>query len=94
MVTHVNHALYTGLLSFWVARKSRDAQYQYWIARGNESKLTLKRWVQSSPWTFENKWYLLEAEESFSNNDYEAAKLFYKQAISSAKFHKVRRRHE
>eukprot|EP00985_Skeletonema_marinoi_P003659 scaffold1598_cov139-Skeletonema_marinoi.AAC.3 len=86
MVTHVNHALYTGLISFWVARKSRDAQC--WIARGNESKLTLKRWAESSPWTFENKWYLLEAEESFSHNDYEAAKLFYKHAISSAKFHK------
>eukprot|EP00984_Skeletonema_dohrnii_P014974 scaffold6412_cov147-Skeletonema_dohrnii-CCMP3373.AAC.1 len=86
MVTHVNHALYTGLLSFWVARKSRDAQC--WIARGSESKLTLKRWAESSPWTFENKWYLLEAEESFSHNDYEAAKVFYKQAISSAKFHK------
>jgi predicted ATPase len=92
MVTHVNHALYTGLISFWVARKSRDAQC--WIARGNESKLTLKRWAESSPWTFENKWYLLEAEESFSHNDYEAAKLFYKHAISSAKFHKVRRRCE
>eukprot|EP00984_Skeletonema_dohrnii_P026077 scaffold15349_cov139-Skeletonema_dohrnii-CCMP3373.AAC.2 len=33
-------------------------------------------------------WYLLEAEEAFSNNDYEAAKLFYKQAILSAKLHK------
>ncbi|KAK1734468.1 putative AAA ATPase [Skeletonema marinoi] len=90
MVTHIYNALYTGLISFWVARKSRarDAQYQYWIARGNESKLTLKRWVQSSPWTFENKWYLLEAEESFSQSDYVAAKLLYKQAISSAKLHK------
>eukprot|EP00984_Skeletonema_dohrnii_P017276 scaffold7833_cov101-Skeletonema_dohrnii-CCMP3373.AAC.1 len=86
MVTHVHHALFTGLISFWVARKSRDAQF--WFARGNESKLTLKRWAESSPWTFENKWYLLEAEESFSHNDYEVAKLFYKQAISSAKLHK------
>eukprot|EP00984_Skeletonema_dohrnii_P028978 scaffold19263_cov118-Skeletonema_dohrnii-CCMP3373.AAC.1 len=88
VVSHIYNALYTGLISFWVARKSRDAQYQYWIARGNESKLTLKRWVQSSPWTFENKWCLLEAEEAFSHNDYEAAKSFYKQAISSAKLHK------
>jgi len=92
MVADVNHALYTGLISFWVTRKSRDAQY--WIARGNESKLTLKRWAESFPWTFENKWHLLEAEESFSHNDYEAAKSFYKQAISSAKLHKVRRRRE
>ncbi|KAK1741322.1 putative AAA ATPase, partial [Skeletonema marinoi] len=88
MVTHIYPALHTGLISFWVARKSRDAQC--WFARGNESKLTFKRWAESSRWTFENKWYLLEAEESFSHNDYEVAKLFYKQAISSAKLHKVR----
>eukprot|EP00985_Skeletonema_marinoi_P001771 scaffold703_cov184-Skeletonema_marinoi.AAC.1 len=86
MVTHIYPALHTGLISFWVARKSRDAQC--WFARGNECKMTLKRWAESSQWTFENKWYLLEAEESFSHNDYEAAKSFYKQAISSAKLHK------
>eukprot|EP00984_Skeletonema_dohrnii_P034453 scaffold33562_cov125-Skeletonema_dohrnii-CCMP3373.AAC.7 len=86
MVTHINTALYTGLISYWVARKSRDTKY--WFARGNESKLTFKRWAESSQWTFENKWYLLEAEESFCYNDYEVAKLFYKQAISSAKLHK------
>jgi predicted ATPase len=88
LATHINTALYTGLISFWVARKSRDAQC--WFTRGNESKLTLKIWAESSQWTFENKWYLLEAEESFTNNDFEAAKSFYKQAISSAKLHKVR----
>ena len=44
-----------------------------------------------SQWTFENKWYLLEAEESFCSNDVEAAKTYYKKAITSAKLHKVRR---
>jgi hypothetical protein len=87
LTNHINHALYTGLISFWVARKSG---LQYWFEKGNESKLTMKSWAESSQWTFENKWYLLEAEESFSNNDYEAAKSFYTQAISSAKLHKVR----
>ena len=41
-------------------------------------------------WTFENKWYLLEAEESYFNRDFEAAKAYYEKAISSAKDHKVR----
>ena len=92
LTNHINHAFFTGLISFWVARKSGE---QYWFGRGNESKLTLKRWSESSQcWTFENKWYLLEAEEAFSNNDYETAKSFYTQAISSAKLHKVRRRSE
>eukprot|EP00985_Skeletonema_marinoi_P011411 scaffold5430_cov122-Skeletonema_marinoi.AAC.1 len=86
MVAHIYPALHTGLISFWVARKSRDAQC--WFARGNESKLTFKRWAESCQWTFENKWYLLEAEESFCHNDYEVAKSFYKQAVSSAKLHK------
>jgi predicted ATPase len=84
-----SQTFYVGLISFWVTRKSG---LQYWFGRGNESKLALKKWAESSQWTFENKWYLLEAEESFSNNDYEAAKSFYTQAISSAKLHKVRSR--
>jgi predicted ATPase len=88
MANHINHALYTGLISYWVARKSRDGQK--WYDRGNECKMTLKRWAESSQWTFVNKWYLLEAEESFTNNDFEAAKSFYKQAITFAKLHKVR----
>ena len=88
MANHINHALYTGLISYWVARKSRDGQK--WYDRGNECKMTLKRWAESSQWTFVNKWYLLEAEESFTNNDFEAAKSFYKEAISFAKLHKVR----
>jgi len=89
LLTMQGMLLYTGLISFWVARKSG---IQYWFGRGNECKLTIKSWAESSQWTFENKWYLLEAEESFSNNDYEAAKSFYTQAISSAKLHKVRSR--
>ncbi len=58
--------------------------------RGNKSKLALKQWAESSQWTFENKWYLLEAEESFCNNDFEAAKTYYDKAVLSAKSHKVR----
>jgi hypothetical protein len=86
---HAVHAFYIGLTSFWLARRSREEQQQ-WYQRGNESKLALKRWAESSRWTFENKWYLLEAEESYCNNDFEAAKSFYGKAISSAKDHKVR----
>ena len=88
---HAVHAFYFGLLSFWVARKSWEKQQQQqWYQRGNESKLALKRWAETSKWTFENKWYLLEAEESYCNNDFKSAKSFYGKAISSAKDHKVR----
>jgi histidine kinase len=85
---HAVHAFYTGLISFWVARKSSDRQQ--WHERGERSKLALKKWAESSLWTFEHKWYLLEAEESYYYNDFEVAELFYEKAISSAKEHKVR----
>ncbi|KAK1743977.1 putative AAA ATPase [Skeletonema marinoi] len=85
-INHSFHAFYIGLISFWLARKSKDGQH--WIERGKSSKLALKKWAESSSWTFENKWFLLEAEESFCNNNYDAAKTYYDKAISSAKDHK------
>lgn len=85
-MNHAVHAFYIGLISFWVARKSSNEQE--WNVRGSKSKAALKQWAQSSRWTFENKVYLLEAEESYCNNDFDAAKTFYDKAISSAKEHK------
>jgi len=52
-LTHAYHLFYVGLISFWLARKSRDEQQ--WHHRGNKSKLALKRWAESSRWTFESK---------------------------------------
>ncbi len=92
---HAFHAFYVGLASFWLARKSRDGQqqqqqHQQWQERGKLFTLALKKWAESSHWTFENKWCLLEAEDAYCNNDFEAAKKYYGKAISSAKDHKVR----
>ena len=84
---HSFHAYYIGLISFWLARKSTAEQQ--WLERGRRCKLALKKWAESSLWTFENRWYLLEAEESYCNNDFDVAKLFYDKAIASAKEHKV-----
>jgi len=89
LFAHSYHAFCIGLISFWLARKS--GYEQQWHERGKRSKLALKKWAESSQWTFENKWYLLEAEESYCNNDFDRAKLYYEKAISSAKDHKVRR---
>ncbi len=51
------HAFYIGLISFWLARNSRGYGDQcQWHKRGNKSKVALKKWVESSRWTFENKW--------------------------------------
>jgi predicted ATPase len=91
LLLHAQHAFYIGLTSFWLARMSWEQQRRrQWYQRGNQFKVALERWAESSRWTFENKWYLLEAEESYCNNDFKAAKSFYEKAISSAKDHKVR----
>jgi predicted ATPase len=86
---HAYHAFYVGLFSFWLARRSRDEQQ--WYERGKRFKLALKIWAESSQWTFEHKWYLLEAEEAFCKNDSDGAKMYYEEAIRSARNHKVRR---
>jgi len=83
---HAYHAFYIGLISFWFARKSRDEQQ--WYERGEKSKLAMKKWVESSQWTFENKLYLLEAEEAFCDRKFEVAEIFYENAVRSAKTHK------
>jgi predicted ATPase len=88
LLNHAPHTFYIGLISFWVARKSREEQQQQWYQRGNTSKLALKQWAESSRWNFEHKWYLLEAEEAFCNSEFESAKFFYEKAISSATDHK------
>ena len=90
-INHAFHAFYIGLVFFWLARKSGDrpGDGQQWNERGKLSKLALKKWAESSSWTFENKWFLLEAEESFCNNNFDAAKIYYEKAIASAKDHKV-----
>ena len=90
-INHAFHAFYIGLVSFWLARKSGlgSVDAQQWNERGKLSKMALKKWAESSSWNFENKWYLLEAEESFCSNNFEAAKTYYDKAIASAKDHKV-----
>ena len=85
---HSFRAFYIGLTSYWVARNSGDAEK--WYERGNESKLALRKWAETCQWTFENKWYLLEAEEAFCNGNFDDAKDYYEKAVASAKEHKVR----
>ena len=80
-----------GLISFWVARSSRRDGEQ-WYEIGNKSKLALRKLAETSRWTFENKWYLLEADEAFCNGSFVDAKFYYyyEKAVASAKTHKVR----
>mmetsp|Transcript_14036 Transcript_14036/g.29534 ORF Transcript_14036/g.29534 Transcript_14036/m.29534 type:complete len:830 (+) Transcript_14036:1-2490(+) len=76
---------YGGLVSFWLYRQSGDS---IWAERGHEAKLALSKWTESSQWNYQNKFYLLEAEDQYSNNDIENAKSSYTKAILSAREHK------
>jgi tetratricopeptide (TPR) repeat protein len=80
------HAFIGGLISYRVYRETRDF---LWTERGREFKARIQTWKdQGSTWNFEHKLYLIEAEESYSNGDFERAKLLYENAIKSAKQHK------
>uniref|UniRef100_A0A7S2L2X7 Orc1-like AAA ATPase domain-containing protein n=1 Tax=Skeletonema marinoi TaxID=267567 RepID=A0A7S2L2X7_9STRA len=76
---------YSGLVSFWVGREMDD---QEWIARGVECKNAIKKMVESaSSWNFQNKTYLLQAEEQFCDRNFEEAERLYNAAILSSKEH-------
>ena len=75
-----------GLVSFWIGRETNDRE---WIARGQKSRLAMSKLVDSaSSWNFQSKRYLLEAEEQFSERNFELAGPLYDAAISSAREHR------
>lgn len=60
-----------------------------WLERGRKCKADMKLWAeQGSFWNFQHKLMLLEAEDHYSNGNFENAELSYKNAISSARSHK------
>jgi len=81
---------YAGLVSFWVAREINDKKKsKKWIQRGVECKDEIEKLsVLASKWNFQNKAYLLQAEEQFSSMNFDLAERLYDNAISSSKTHK------
>eukprot|EP00574_Skeletonema_japonicum_P009992 CAMPEP_0201719324 /NCGR_PEP_ID=MMETSP0593-20130828/4547_1 /ASSEMBLY_ACC=CAM_ASM_000672 /TAXON_ID=267983 /ORGANISM="Skeletonema japonicum, Strain CCMP2506" /LENGTH=767 /DNA_ID=CAMNT_0048209733 /DNA_START=171 /DNA_END=2474 /DNA_ORIENTATION=- len=81
---------YSGLVSFWVAREMNGKNgSKKWIERAIECKDEfVKLSVSASTWNFENKSFLLQAEEHFCSRNFELAETLYDAAISSSKIHK------
>ncbi|KAL7535064.1 hypothetical protein ACHAXR_009250, partial [Thalassiosira sp. AJA248-18] len=79
------HLFYEGLVGYWIGREESSAM---WMAKGNESKVAMQKFAACSKWNFENKFYLLSAEEQFCERNFELAAEFYDKAISSAKEHR------
>lgn len=78
----VAHAFIGGLASFQIYRETGDP---LWAERGKACKQSVLLWrEQASLWNFEHKCFLLEAEESYSEGNFDNAKVLYDHAISSA----------
>eukprot|EP00804_Cyclotella_cryptica_P025420 CCRYP_017200-RA/>CCRYP_017200-RA protein AED:0.17 eAED:0.17 QI:0/0.83/0.57/1/0.83/0.71/7/325/1615 len=84
---HIFHELICGLVSF---RLYRETKLSFWLDKGTNFTSQMHSWgEQGSSWTFENKCFLLKAEEQFSNDRLDLARASYDKAISSAKAHKL-----
>jgi len=81
---------YSGLVSFWAARESNvNKESERWRKRGVDCKDEIEKLsFSASTWNFQNKAYLLQAEEQFCTRNYEMAETLYDAAISSSKTHK------
>eukprot|EP00804_Cyclotella_cryptica_P016338 CCRYP_009905-RA/>CCRYP_009905-RA protein AED:0.10 eAED:0.10 QI:612/0.62/0.44/1/1/1/9/202/1008 len=87
MSNRIFHVLVGGLVSF---RIYRETKLSCWLERGTKFKSQMQLWAeQGSSSTFENKYFLLEAEEQFSKNKLDVVRATYDKTISSARAHKL-----
>jgi ATP-dependent RNA helicase DDX31/DBP7 len=83
---HAVHAFIGGLASFRIYCETRDP---LWAERAEHFRQRIKTWKdQGCLWNFENKNFLLDAENYYSNGNMELAQVSYDNAISSARQHK------
>ena len=80
------HTFFLGLASYNIYRETRD---ELWAQRGKMLRERIQSWnEQGSKWNFKHKLELMEAEEAYSNDDFDRAQILYDKAVSSAKQHK------
>ncbi|KAL3801796.1 hypothetical protein HJC23_001192 [Cyclotella cryptica] len=78
--------LIVGLIAFQFYRETRDP---LWLERGKKCRADMKVWAEEgSLWNFQHKLLLLEAEEHYSNGNFDNAPVSYTKSIASAKAHK------
>ena len=82
---HAATTFNSGLAAYWIFRKSSNPE---WIGRASKLKFGIKKWADTNEWNFQNKLYLMEAEEAYCHNDVSSAKALYEKAISSAREHR------
>ena len=83
---HAVQTFFLGLASFRLYRETRE---ELWAQRGEKLRERIQTWnEQGSKWNFKHKLELMEAEEAYSNGNFERAQILYDKAVSSAKQHK------
>eukprot|EP00956_Cyclotella_meneghiniana_P034704 scaffold107625_cov38-Cyclotella_meneghiniana.AAC.1 len=83
---HAVQTFFLGLASYRIYRETRE---ELWAQRGKKLRERIQTWnEQGSKWNFQHKLELMEAEEAYSNGNFERAQILYDKAVSSAKQYK------
>ena len=76
---------YEGLMLFRMGRKENDTE---WFDKGKVIRAKFEALALVSAWNFENKMFLLKAEEQYSLGNLDLAETLYDGAVYSAKGHR------
>ena len=83
---HAGHIFIASLASFRIFRETGDP---HWVKEGKKYEERVLSWKeQGSLWNFESRCFLLEAECSYCEGNFENAEVCYDKAISSACQHR------
>eukprot|EP00566_Odontella_aurita_P013190 CAMPEP_0113587878 /NCGR_PEP_ID=MMETSP0015_2-20120614/35175_1 /TAXON_ID=2838 /ORGANISM="Odontella" /LENGTH=459 /DNA_ID=CAMNT_0000493631 /DNA_START=1 /DNA_END=1380 /DNA_ORIENTATION=- /assembly_acc=CAM_ASM_000160 len=80
-----NHVFFSGLAAIAMARKEGRDKWNSCISSNMEQ---MKRWALSSPWNFQHKLELMNAEYAFLDGDVVSATNMYKSAVDTAAKHR------
>lgn len=82
---NIHRHFYGGLVSLHFYRETHD---QFWLDRATHAISKLEAWAAESVWNFENKLFLLQAENHYAFGEMEEAAVKYRLAIESARKHR------
>jgi tetratricopeptide (TPR) repeat protein len=74
-----------GLVSYWIGRAEDNTE---WLLKGHSATQAIQKLVDCSEWNFQNKLFLLKAEQQFCARDFILAENYYDAAISSSREHR------
>ena len=79
------NSFWEGLVSYWIGREEDSTE---WLLKGHAATESIRKLVDCSEWNFQNKLFLLQAEQQFCARDFILAEKYYDAAISSSREHR------